>query len=60
MTIGLSKVIYSILESKYGCAKKQPVGKTPPSSEKKKPKKQPKRRRGSRVDSDDEEEYDVG
>ena len=58
MTVALTKVVYSILESKYGGAKK-PV-KTPPSSDKKKPKKQ-KRKGNSRKgdDSDESDEYDV-
>lgn len=54
MTTALTKVIYSILESKYGCVKKQRV--TPTSSEEKK-KQLKKKRRSSRDESDDE--YDV-
>lgn len=57
MTTALTKVIYSILESKYGggvVAKKQ---KTPSSSEKKKKPNKKKRRSGNSSDEDDE--YDV-
>lgn len=56
MTTALTKVIYSILESKYGCAGVKKPKVTPPSSEKKK-KQLNQKRRSSRDDSDDE--YDV-
>ncbi len=60
MTTSLTKVIYSILESKYGCGgvsanKKK---KKPDSNEKKK--KEPKKKgRGGLEDSSDDDEYDV-
>ena len=57
MTTALTKVIYSIMESKYGggvVAKKQ---KTPSSSEKKK--KPNKKKRRSKDSSDEDDEYDI-
>jgi len=58
MTVALTKVVYSVLESKYGggCAKKKL---TPPSSDKKKGNNKKKGKRGSRDDDSESEEYDV-
>lgn len=55
MTTSLTKVIYSILESKYGSSGNAKKQKTPTSSGEKK---KAKKKRGAKDDSDDED-YDI-